>query len=65
MKLPLELIHRVQYDYAASKFKSGSMVFNSVDDETVDIVVKSLFAWAEEKGYIIDDKLDFTAFTTE
>lgn len=65
MKLPLELVHRIQYDFAAAKYKDGTHVFNSVDDKTILVIINSLIDWAEEHGYMVDNTLDFTTFTTE
>lgn len=62
MKLPIELVHRIQYDFAAEKYKAGTQVFNTVDEETVKIVIKSVLEWSKEMGYVNDNKLEFSNF---
>ena len=65
MKLPRELIDRIQYDYAAYMYKSGAPVFNSINTDTITIVIDSLVKWAKEKNYSENNKIDFSVFTLD
>jgi hypothetical protein len=58
MKLPIELVHKIQYDFAAAKYKSGSPVFNSIDEFTIKVVLESLYDWAHDE----DGKVDLSKF---
>lgn len=63
INLPVELIQYVQGQYVAQKYTEGMYVFPALDDDVVEIVIDGFLKWAENEGYLIDDKLDSSFFS--
>jgi len=62
MNLPVSLVRKVQYDYADSKYKEGSYVFASIDEESIETIIHSFLSWAEINNFIEEDKLNISPF---
>jgi hypothetical protein len=60
MKIPTDLIQKVQYEYVSAKYKDGVFTFPSLDGEVIAVAIKSFLQWAEDKGKIHDDQLDLS-----
>jgi len=60
MKMPSSFLQKAQYDYIDSKYKDGVNVFPSLDNLTIEVIVKSFLSWAEQSGHISEDKLDLS-----
>ena len=57
MKLPSDLIQKMQGDYVAAKYKDGIPSFINVDEETLGLMISSFLAWAEKNEYINENSL--------
>ncbi len=62
IKLPNSLIQKIQGDYIASNFKDGVFTFHSLDNETIETVVKGLLSWAEENSLMDGSLFDTSLF---
>jgi hypothetical protein len=65
MNLPGSLVRKVQYDYADSKYKEGSYIFASIDEESIETIIHSFLAWAETNDFIEDNKLNISPFVNK
>lgn len=61
MKLPTDLIQRMQGDYVASKYRDGVFTFLNIDEATINQLLSSMVFWAEEKGLIEENKMDISS----
>ena len=57
MKLPTDLIHKLQSDYIAAKYRDGTPSFINVDDETLSLIVESFIKWAEIKELVDENNM--------
>lgn len=62
IKLSNNLVQRIQNDYIAANFNDGVFTFNSISTETMESIIYSMLAWAEENKLIKDNKLDVSMF---
>jgi hypothetical protein len=58
MLFPIELIQKIQYDYIGNKWRDGIYVFQGMEDDTINIILKSFIDWAKNQGAIKNDTLD-------
>jgi hypothetical protein len=65
ISLPSGLIQKTQYDYIDTKYKDGTTVFPSLDNDTINSVISSFLSWAETSGYIADGKLDLSFISAD
>ena len=60
MKLPQDLLYKIHGDYTAFNYKDGVFVFKSLNDNSIEIVLKGFLDWATEKGLVKDNKIDIS-----
>lgn len=62
MKLPTDLIQKMQSDYVSLKYKDGIFTFINVDEETLSIFIESFLEWAYNKKLINkENRLDVSS----
>jgi len=62
MKLPTDLIQKMQGDYVSLKYKDGMFAFSNIDEETLGVFIRSFLDWAKAKKLIDSDgNLDTTS----
>ena len=62
MQIPVDLVHKMQGDYVASKYKDGVYTFLGLDEQTILVLVKSFIEWADSKKLVKDEKIDISSF---
>lgn len=55
MSIPPKLLQKAHYNYIDAKYKEGVFSFRSIDDETVEVIIKSFLSWAEEEGVVSEE----------
>jgi len=58
MPLQSDLIQKVQNDYIGTKYRDGLFAFPSLDEETIEVVIKAFITWATNNKHVVDGKLN-------
>lgn len=63
MKIPEELINRLQYSFVGEKYKSGVFVVSTLKEPDIISMLGSFFIWCDENGLVKGDNcLDISMF---
>lgn len=61
MKLPNELIQKIQFDYVKDKYQDSVFVFPTLDPELIKQVLESFVSWAENEGFLENTAIDISS----
>jgi len=65
VKLPTDLVHRMQSEYIAMRYKDGVFTFQSMDTDTLTCLINGFIKWAKENGLEDNGKIDITSIDPE
>jgi hypothetical protein len=60
LKLPADLIQKIQHDYVGKYYQEGVFVFPHLENTAVEQIVFSFISWGKEHGLLTEDKLDIS-----